>query len=275
MKLRLNLFYIFLLLSTLSQANTMYTLSGIKKVYPVIEIMTKDVPESYKKMIMEELTQTFDELQLDYSGYDQRSFAILVSSIKVKENSIIIIESLIGEEVRRNDSDKKTFGVTYINKSSFILSPQDDLEDMFDDALAMLLHKFSKQYEEENEALAKIGINEDNFAEEMGYETSYEEAIKKAKKAKKNIMLVVVTNYCPWCRKFEQRVLLQNSVNDLVQKNYIPLIINKEKDILPKNYKIPFSPVVYFIDYKTLKNYETVVGYNNKEEFLYLIKKGK
>lgn len=273
--MRLNILYIILLLSSLSHANTMYTLSGVKKVYPVIEIMTKVVPQVYKTTIMEEITQTFDALQINYSGFDQRSFAVLVSSISVDKNYVITIELLIGEEVKRSNTKKKIFGVTYINKSSFILTPEDDLEDMFDDTLMLLLDKFTRQYEEENVIFVKHNINEDNFAQEMGYETSYEEAVKKAKKAKKNIMLVVVTNYCPWCRKFEQRVLLKKSVNDLVQKNYIPLILNKEKDKLPKNFSIPFSPVVYFIDFKSLKSYETVVGYNNKEEFLYLIKKGK
>ena len=266
--------FLFLMSSSLF-SSTMYTLSDIKKVYPVVEIMTKLVPIEYKEMITQEIRQRFDELNINYAGYDQRAFAILVSGIKVENNSVITIELLIGEQVTRIDSKKKTFAATYIDKSYFILTPDDELEDMFEDALSILLDRFAEQYEEENKKIVKVEINEENFAKEMGYETSYDEAVKKAKKLKKDIMLVLVANYCPWCRKFEQRVLLKKDVNDIIQKKYIPLILNKEKDSFPKEYNKSFSPIVYFIDFKSLKNYETVVGYNNKEDFLYLIKKGK
>ncbi len=275
MKLHLIILSIFFLFSSLSQANTMYTLSDIKKVYPIIKIMTKVVPPSYKEMIHEEITETFEELNINYSGYDRRSFMVFVKAIPVKKDFVITIELLIREEVKRVNPETKTVGVTYINRSSFVLTPEDDLEDMFDDSLSSLLNEFSHQYKEENKAIVKVKINGDNFAQEMGYETSYEVAVKKAKKTKKNILLFVVTNHCPWCRKFEQRVLIKKTVNDLVQKNYIPLILNKDKDEFPKEFHNPFSPVIHFVDFKSLKSYETVVGYNNREEFLYLLKKGK
>ena len=275
MKLRLSIFSIFFLLNFLSQASTMYTLSDINKVYPVIEIMTKVVPQKYKAMILEEMIQTMDELNIQYSGYDQRSIAVLVSSISVKEDFVITVELLIGEEVRRLETMNKTFALTYTNKSSFIFSSGDDLEDLLDDSLTILLHKFSQQFEEESKALVKLKVDEENFAQVMHYETSFDIAVKKAKKFKKDIMLVIITNYCPWCRKFEQRVLMKKAVNNLVHKNYIPLILNKNKDKFPKEFIRPFSPVVHFIDFETLKSYESVVGYNNREEFLHLIKKEK
>ncbi|MFT5660659.1 MAG: thioredoxin-related protein [Sulfurimonas sp.] len=275
MKLRLSILSIFFLLSSLSQASTMYTLSDIKKVYPIVKIMTKVIPPTYKKMIHEEITETFKELNIDYTGYDRRSFMILVKAMSVKKDFVITIELLIREEVRRVNPNTRTVGVTYINRSSFILTPEDDLEDMFDDSLSILLNEFSHQYKEENKAIVKVNIHGDNFAQEMGYETSYKVAVKKAKKSKKDILLFVVTNHCPWCRKFEQRVLVKKTVNDLVQKNYIPLILNKDKDSFPKEFHNPFSPVIHFVDFKSLKSYETVVGYNNRQEFLHLIKKGK
>ena len=271
----IKLFFL-LLFSSALYSSTMYTLSGIKKVYPVIEIMTKKVPQEYKDMIFEELNSTLDDLSIDHTGYDERSFAIIISSIYItKTTSLINIEVLIGEQVKRINSDDKTFAVTYVSKGHFILNDGDDIEDKFEDTLSSLLNKFTKQYEEENKVIKLVEINEDNFASEMKYETSYKEAVKKAKEMKKDIMLVLVTNYCPWCRKFEQRVLLKKYVNDIIQKNYIPLIINKEKDEFPQELNISFSPIVYFINYKTLKSYERVVGYNNREDFLYFLRKKK
>ena len=86
-------------------------------------------------------------------------------------------------------------------------------------------------------------------------------------------MFFVVSTHCPWCRKFEQSVLSKKNVNGIIQRNYVPLILNKNKDIFPKEYNKPISPIVYFIDYKTLKSYETVIGYNNKDDFLYTLRK--
>lgn len=273
---KLNILLFILLIYSALSASTIYTLSGIKKVYPVIEIMTKKIPQEYKKMISNELNDCLDNLKIDRSGYDERAFAILISSINITETtSLINIELFIGEQVKRIDSNDQIYAATYINKEHFIFNEGDDLEDMFEDTLAFLLNKFTKQYEEENKVIKLVEITEDNFASEMKYETSFKEAVKKAKEMQKDIMLVLVTNYCPWCRKFEQRVLLKKEINDIIQKNYIPLIINKEKDEFPQELDISFTPVVYFIDHKTLKSYERIVGYNNREDFLYFLRKEK
>lgn len=266
-------FFLLSLLVSLN-ASTMYTLSNIKKVYPVIEIITEVIPQSHKEMISEEIKTTLDELNIDYSGHDERAFAILITSMQVNKSLLINLELLIGEQVKRLGTNEKVFAATYISREYFTLDKSDDLEDKLEDSLSNLLSRFSEQYEEENKSLKTILINENNFAKTLKYETSYHEAVEKAKKTKKNIMLVLVSNYCPWCRKFEQRVLSKYDVNKLVHENYIPLILNKEKDDFPAKYNKAFSPIVYFIDYKTLTNYETIVGYNKKDEFLYLLKKG-
>ena len=67
------------------------------------------------------------------------------------------------------------------------------------------------------------------FAERMSYETEYKSALEIAKKGDKKLMMVMVTNYCPWCRKFEKRTLIKDEVNTLVHKDYVPLILNREK----------------------------------------------
>lgn len=250
----------------------MFTLSGIDKLYLVVEISGKAVPLSYKNTVMENLKATTDELRIDTKGYDQRSLAVLVNEIKVNETTVVTIQLLIGEEVQRYGSDEKTFALTYQTIDNFLYNDGDDIEDLFEDTFDTMLEKFSEQYLEENKKLAKVVINEDNFASEMQYETNFDEAMKKSKKLQKNIMLVLVSNYCPWCRKFEQRVLLKNEVNEQIQKNYIPLILNREKDPFPKEFDTGFTPIVHFIDYKTQKSYKNVVGYNNKDEFTYILK---
>ncbi|MDA3947416.1 MAG: thioredoxin family protein [Helicobacteraceae bacterium] len=264
---------IILLVTTVLSANTMYTLAGVKKVYPVVEVSGINLSKTHKKLLYAQLKTVTDELAINTSGYDQRSLALIVNEMYVGKTVVIKVRLLIGEEVRRLDSDTKTFALTYDDTAHFILSKDDDVEENLEDTLDTLLAKFSEQYIEENKAFTKVVIDETDFAKAMGYETNYEAAVKKAKKSGKNIMLVLVSNYCPWCRKFEERVLLKKEVNAMIQQNYIPLIINKEKEPFPKKFDKGFTPIIHFIDYKTLQSYASVVGYNSKDEFLYLLDK--
>jgi len=271
MKLK-KIFLLVFFTNIILNASTMFTLSGINKLYLVVEISGKTVPLSYKSTILENLKATTDELKIDTKGYDPRSLAVLVNEMRVNDTTVINIQLLIGEEVQRLGSDEKTFALTYQTMGHFLFNEGDDIEDVFEDTFDAMLSKFSEQYIEENKKISKVVIDEHNFASEMQYDTNYEEAVKKSKKLHKSIMLVLVSNYCPWCRKFEQRVLLKKEVNDIIQKNYIPLIINREKDPFPKEFDTGFTPIVHFIDYKTQKSYKNVIGYNNKDEFTYILK---
>ena len=276
--INIKFFLLLLLFTNLLNAESIYTLSGIKKVFPVVEIAAKNVPKEYKKTILDELKTTTDDLKIDTTGYSQRSLSVFVKQVTVRTTTIINMKLMIGEQVQRLDNDAKVFGLTYQSSEHFLLEKEDgpdDLEYKFEDALSNLLTKFSEQYKEDNSIFTKVKIDENNFASEMKYETNYKKALNKAKKLHKNVMLILVTNWCPWCHKFEQKVLLDKKVNDLIQKNYIPLVLNKDKDKFPKILDRAFTPIIHLISYKTLQSYQSVVGYNTKYEFLYMLKKDK
>lgn len=109
------------------------------------------------------------------------------------------------------------------------------------------------------------------FAKEMGYETNYSVALQKAKEQKKNLMVLMITNYCPWCSKFEKKTLSEKNINDVIQAKYVPLIINKEEGGFPPYLSAPIVPTTYFIDPKEEKSYFERVGFVNKVEFLELL----
>ncbi len=105
------------------------------------------------------------------------------------------------------------------------------------------------------------------FAKEHGYETVYQTALTKAKSQNKDIMLVMVTHYCPWCRKFEQKTLSKKAIDTLVSKRYIKLILNREKHEFPDKFDTPRIPTTYFIKAKNESILFTHMGYKNAEEF--------
>lgn len=106
------------------------------------------------------------------------------------------------------------------------------------------------------------------FAKKMSYETEYTTAMQKAIKSDKKLMLVMVTNYCPWCRKFEKRTLLKEEVNALVHKDYVPLILNREKGEFPKKFYTKRIPVVLFIDPNKEETVHESLGYKNVSDFV-------
>lgn len=106
------------------------------------------------------------------------------------------------------------------------------------------------------------------FAKQMSYETNYKVALEKAKKSNKQVMFVMVTNYCPWCRKFEKRTLAKEEVNSTVHKKYIPLILNREKGEYPKQFFTKRIPVVMFIDPTSEKKIRESLGFKKVKEFV-------
>ncbi len=109
------------------------------------------------------------------------------------------------------------------------------------------------------------------FGNEFNYQLEYTKALEKAKNEKKDIMILMVSNFCPWCQKLEKVVLSKEKINTQVHKNYIPLILNKDEKNYPKQFETPMVPTVYFVDYKTEQIKSKVIGYNNKANIIYTI----
>ena len=106
-------------------------------------------------------------------------------------------------------------------------------------------------------------------AEQLGYYSDYAMALSVAKKEKKPLMLVVVTSYCPWCRKFERKSLAAPNIADKVHSGFVAVIVDRNKDAatFPKQFQTPRIPSVFFVDPKSAKAYWETVGYLNKKEF--------
>ncbi len=106
-------------------------------------------------------------------------------------------------------------------------------------------------------------------AKELGYYSDYNKALSIAKKEQKPLMLVVVTSYCPWCRKFERKTLASKKIAPMVKSIYVPVIVDRNKDAesFPKKFQTPRIPTVFFVDPNDGKEYWESIGYLNKKEF--------
>ncbi|NCO01556.1 MAG: thioredoxin family protein [Epsilonproteobacteria bacterium] len=109
----------------------------------------------------------------------------------------------------------------------------------------------------------------DEFASNMSYYRDYDTALLQAKKENKPIMLVLVGDYCPWCRKFERKTLQRESIARKVQENFIPVIVdrNLDKENYPKLYYSPRIPTVHFIEPNKERKIFESLGYVQIDEY--------
>ncbi len=112
-----------------------------------------------------------------------------------------------------------------------------------------------------------FGESYKEFAAATGYETDYNVALAKAKEEKKDLMFLLITNYCPWCKKFEQRTLSNRDINAEVHKKFVPLIMNREEKNFPIKFDSPGIPVVYFVNYQDENISKISKGFQIKEDF--------
>ena len=60
----------------------------------------------------------------------------------------------------------------------------------------------------------------EKLTQKMAYESSYDEALQKAKIQNKPIMMVFAQEGCPFCYKFEVKTLTKGSIDKEVKKNF-------------------------------------------------------
>ncbi len=110
----------------------------------------------------------------------------------------------------------------------------------------------------------------DTFAQEMNYSRDYNSALAQAKKENKMLMILVVGDYCPWCKKFERKTMKRKCVDAKVKADFIPVIIDKYKDKgkYPEQFYSPVIPSVYFVDARNEESLHQSVAYMKKDEFL-------
>jgi len=108
----------------------------------------------------------------------------------------------------------------------------------------------------------------DEYAKEMNFFRNYDLALQEAKKTDKPIMLVIVADYCPWCRKLERQTLGSDEIQARLHE-VVSVIMDQKYDAerFPKMFLTPRKPTVFFINAKTGEHFYESIGYVKKDEF--------
>lgn len=102
----------------------------------------------------------------------------------------------------------------------------------------------------------------------------FEQALQKAKKEHKIIMIKVMTKDCYYCKKMDREVMVEQEVVDRLEEDFISVAIDVSTTQLPLGLKAEFTPSFIFIDENgtVLMN---LPGAWNKADFLDILKEAK
>lgn len=96
-----------------------------------------------------------------------------------------------------------------------------------------------------------------------------EDAMAIAKKENKLVALTVVSTNCGWCHKLLGETLKNKKVEEMVNKNFVYVVLNKDVDQIPANLKTQLVPVTYFFDAKGNElTKRPVLGFWDAEDFV-------
>ncbi|KIM10154.1 MAG: hypothetical protein KU37_11770 [Sulfuricurvum sp. PC08-66] len=105
--------------------------------------------------------------------------------------------------------------------------------------------------------------------ESLGYERDYAKGKAQAIKEKKLLMLIVVSDSCPWCKALARRVLSKEDIAALIAKDFIPVLVkNNDTVSYPAAYQTDRIPVINYIDPVSGMDLWQSIGFRKKAEFL-------
>jgi len=109
------------------------------------------------------------------------------------------------------------------------------------------------------------------FANELQYEHNFDKAIEKASKQHKEVMMMYSAVWCPECEYMKEVVFKDEKVLKYIQKHYVVLALDIQKDTLPEGFDYAGIPVFFFLD-KNAKEKNKIVGGSKAHIFLQKIK---
>lgn len=86
------------------------------------------------------------------------------------------------------------------------------------------------------------------FAAEIAWNDTYEQAQAKAKKESKPMMVLITSEQCRWCRKFEATTLQDEDVITKLNAKFVSVHVTRDKSNYPKNLTAKMVPMHYFLD---------------------------
>lgn len=178
----------------------------------------------------------------------------------------------------KGDNDMHRMEVTAF-MSDYVIHPDKDKSVCLEDVLRHFETMPSQKGKVTEDELEEIGTYLYDFDNEVvqkkgvKYE-GFDQALQRAKKEDKIIMIKAMTKTCHFCRKMDREVMIEKEVIEAIQKDFIPVSIDISKHQLPLGIHAELTPSFIFVD-KNAKVLLNVPGAWDKKDFLELLKEAK
>ena len=100
----------------------------------------------------------------------------------------------------------------------------------------------------------------------LNWNSDYHKALEDAKAQNKDVYMLITSQSCRWCRKFESTTLQEKSVIKRLKEQYVLLHIDRDENYFPNKFKSKRVPRHYFITDKGEIIY-SLLGFWEKDDF--------
>ena len=83
---------------------------------------------------------------------------------------------------------------------------------------------------------------------DITWQETFAHAQAKAKKESKPMLVIITTEQCRWCRKFEATTLSDDEIISKINTQFVPLHVTRDKSVYPKTLSAKMVPMSYFLD---------------------------
>ncbi len=104
------------------------------------------------------------------------------------------------------------------------------------------------------------------FAVELDWSHEYEKALSDAKKEHKLVYVLIVSDTCRWCEKFEKTTLQNVKIKERVNREFVTVLLSRDRHEIPKGFETSPVPRHYFVDADGTILYSSL-GYRDEEIF--------
>lgn len=86
------------------------------------------------------------------------------------------------------------------------------------------------------------------FGSELDWPHDYKKALAQAKQEHKILYVLLTSDNCRWCRKFESTTLQEDVIKQKLAQNFVVVHISRDRDFVPKYFETTPVPRHYFVD---------------------------
>ena len=109
-----------------------------------------------------------------------------------------------------------------------------------------------------NKTIVALALMVSYASAQINWVPSYDVALIKAVKEKKNVMVMLSKEGCPACEYMENNVFEEQVIEETINKNFVPVHLDIHKDKIPSELGYIGTPTFHFVNAKgeKLKRYD-------------------